>query len=373
MLKSQLVCCTLSMAGIPKMVLTKDLFDYLIVDEACQCTEPATLIPFQLCPKRVILVGDQNQLPATTFSDNSNRTNFCRSLFERLLQSGYDKTMLTIQYRMHPSIRKFPSDQFYDGLIHDHESIMARQLPPQLQDLAQFFGSRMIFFDVQHAIETVDDKSKCNYGEAEFTQRLVELIAHSAAERGSLKPIKGQIGVISPYKSQVRQLKNRLGPLCRSHECSLQDTIEVNTVDAFQGREKDIIIFNCVRSNDAPTLKSALGFLIDERRLNVAITRPKFFLFVVGNARTLSQSEVWKNMIEYCRSSETASKLVELPSPSHYATHLDLKDLIHSSSTKSHKRTQPEATPQVHGPPVDYSLFATDHSPVQKRQRVAST
>lgn len=288
MLKSQLVCCTLSMAGIPKMVLTKDLFDYLIVDEACQCTEPATLIPFQLCPKRVILVGDQNQLPATTFSDNSNRTNFCRSLFERLLQSGYDKTMLTIQYRMHPSIRKFPSDQFYDGLIHDHESIMARQLPPQLQDLAQFFGSRMIFFDVQHAMETVDDKSKCNYGEAEFTQRLVELIAHSAAKRGSLKPIKGQIGVISPYKSQVRQLKNRLGPLCRSHDCSLQDTIEVNTVDAFQGREKDIIIFNCVRSNDAPTLKSALGFLIDERRLNVAITRPKFFLLVVGNAKTLS-------------------------------------------------------------------------------------
>lgn len=151
MLKSQLVCCTLSMAGIPKMVLTKDLFDYLIVDEACQCTEPATLIPFQLCPKRVILVGDQNQLPATTFSDNSNRTNFCRSLFERLLQSGYDKTMLTIQYRMHPSIRKFPSDEFYDGLIHDHESITARQLPPQLQNLAQVLGSRMIFFDVQNA------------------------------------------------------------------------------------------------------------------------------------------------------------------------------------------------------------------------------
>lgn len=95
-LKSQLVCCTLSMAGIEKMQIAKDLFDYLIVDEACQCIEPSTLIPFLLGPKRVILVGDQNQLPATTFSDNANRTNFCRSLFERLLQGGYDKTMLTI-------------------------------------------------------------------------------------------------------------------------------------------------------------------------------------------------------------------------------------------------------------------------------------
>lgn len=146
----------------------------------------------------------------------------------------------------------------------------------------------MIFFDVQGTQETVDDKSKCNYAEAEFTRRLIELIAHCNSKSGSLKQIQGQIGVISPYKSQVRQLKNRLGPLCRAQDCRLQDTVEVNTVDAFQGREKDIIIFNCVRSNDNSTLTSALGFLIDERRLNVAITRPKYFLLVIGNSKTLS-------------------------------------------------------------------------------------
>jgi senataxin len=82
------------MAGIEKLEITKDTFDYLIVDEACQCIEPSTLIPFELGPKRVILVGDQNQLPATTFSENSNQTHYSRSLFERLLQSGYEKTML---------------------------------------------------------------------------------------------------------------------------------------------------------------------------------------------------------------------------------------------------------------------------------------
>ena len=134
---------------------------------------------------------------------------------------------------MHPSIRQFPSNQFYDGLIHDHESIAERQLPQTLRNLAKFLGSRMIFFDVKGTRETVDDKSKCNHAEAEFTRRLVEVIAYSNSTRGSLKPIAGQIGVISPYKSQVRQLKNRLGPLCRSQDCRLQETVEVNTVDAF--------------------------------------------------------------------------------------------------------------------------------------------
>jgi senataxin len=84
-LKSQIVCCTLATAGLEKLEVAKDTFDYLIVDEACQCIEPSTLIPFELGPKRVILVGDQNQLPATTFSENATLTKFSRSLFERLL------------------------------------------------------------------------------------------------------------------------------------------------------------------------------------------------------------------------------------------------------------------------------------------------
>jgi len=81
----------------------------------------------------------------------------------------------------------------------------------------------------------------------------------------------------------------------------LHETIEVNTVDAFQGSEKDIIIFNCVRSNFESMIEKSLGFLLDERRLNVAITRPKFFLMVVGNSRTLKKSDVWENMINYCK------------------------------------------------------------------------
>ena len=93
----------------------------------------------------------------------------------------------------------------------------------------------------------------------------------------------------------------------------LQETIEVNTVDAFQGREKEIIIFNCVRSNDQESLRAALGFLIDERRLNVAITRPQKFLFVIGHSQTLQKSKVWSQMVDYC---QNESSLIQIDDPS---------------------------------------------------------
>lgn len=131
-LKSKIICCTLAISGLEKLEIVRDQLDYLIVDEACQCIEQSTLIPFELGPKRVILVGDQNQLPATTYSNNAIETNFSRSLFERLLQSGYEKTMLHIQYRMHPSIRRFPSRQFYENQISDHDSVTRRKLASPL-------------------------------------------------------------------------------------------------------------------------------------------------------------------------------------------------------------------------------------------------
>lgn len=116
-----------------------------------------------------------------------------------------------------------------------------------------------------------------------------------------MKYIQGKIGVISPYKAQVKQLFSRLEKLCSDQGCNIHDTIEVNTVDAFQGSEKDIIIFNCVRSNYESMIEKSLGFLLDERRLNVAITRPKYFLMVIGNSKTLKKSGVWENMINYCK------------------------------------------------------------------------
>ena len=139
------------------------------------------MIPFQLAPRRVILVGDQKQLPATTFSGNSNETGYCRSLFERLLDSGFDKLMLTIQFRMHPKIRAFPSEQFYEGAITDHSSIGTRSAPLQISNLSQVFTNRLIFFDIQNSEEVFDNKSKCNYEEADFTKMLVDFIARKSS------------------------------------------------------------------------------------------------------------------------------------------------------------------------------------------------
>ena len=104
-----------------------------------------------------------------------------------------------------------------------------------------------------------------------------------------LGSLSSKIAVITPYKAQVLQLKHAIGGWLRGIGAKQQD-VEINTVDAFQGREKDIVIFNCVRSNKLNTLQGSLGFLTDERRLNVAITRPRHFLFYVGNSDTLLKS-----------------------------------------------------------------------------------
>lgn len=144
--RAKIVMTTLAMSGTERLEIAKDKFEYLIIDEACQCIEPSTLIPFSLNPHRVILVGDQKQLPATTFSENSEETKFSRSFFERLLDNGYQRFMLSIQYRMHPAIRAYPSRIFYENRIQDDPSIGLRKLDPFLSKIAQAFEP-LVFFD----------------------------------------------------------------------------------------------------------------------------------------------------------------------------------------------------------------------------------
>ena len=103
------------MSGIDKIEKLDFSFSHLVVDEACQSTEISSLIPFIHSPERIILVGDQNQLPATCFANNAQDTNYSKSFYERLLNQGTPQVMLQIQYRMHPEIREFPSNQFYEG------------------------------------------------------------------------------------------------------------------------------------------------------------------------------------------------------------------------------------------------------------------
>ena len=151
--------------------------------------------------------------------------------------------------------------------------------------------------------ESCEETSKSNRAEAEFTLSLIQFIQKRISGEQSLVSLKNKIGIISPYKSQVRTLKDFILPWLRNNGARNQD-IEINTVDAYQGREKDIIIMNCVRSNKSAGLKGSLGFLVDERRMNVAITRAKHFLFVIGNSRTLCKNSVWKDFIDHCQKTD---------------------------------------------------------------------
>ena len=164
--EARIVCTTLSMSGIDKLEIMKGEFDYLIVDEACQTTEPSCLIPFALEPLRVILVGDQKQLPATTISENSELTRFARSFFERLLDNGYERHLLTVQYRMHEQIRKFPSDQFYEGRITDDDSVKRREMPLMVVKMSKRLRNRVTFIDLPCSSESLEETSKINNQEA---------------------------------------------------------------------------------------------------------------------------------------------------------------------------------------------------------------
>jgi len=114
----------------------QDQVKYLIIDEACQSIEPMCLVPMVWNPDVVILVGDHRQLPATTFSPNAQSTKFSRSMFERFIEAGMSKQMLEVQYRMYPTIRRFPSEAFYEGRISDGDSVLSRELDATMKNIA---------------------------------------------------------------------------------------------------------------------------------------------------------------------------------------------------------------------------------------------
>ncbi|CAK56076.1 unnamed protein product (macronuclear) [Paramecium tetraurelia] len=272
--EAEILCSTLSTAGTDKLSKFIDSFELLIVDEAAQCTEPSNNIPLRLGMRKMILIGDPKQLPATTFSSVSQITHYNRSLFERILDNDFKPFFLDMQYRMHPQIREFPSLNFYDNKLIDHFSVYERLIPNN------FFNQRVLFIDVESE-ETKDEKSFQNQTECNMIVEVLKNIKNAYPSQS--------LGVICAYKAQVRliklEIKRQLG--------DLMDEIQINTVDSFQGQERDVILFSCVRSSSSGNI----GFLQDGRRVNVALTRAKNALFIFGNAITLGQCQLWKNLL----------------------------------------------------------------------------
>lgn len=272
---AQVVCCTCVGAGDPRIKSRN--FASVLIDEATQATEPEALIPLVHGAKQVIMVGDHRQLGPVLMNKACVKAGFDRSMFERLMQVGVRPIRLQVQYRMHPSLSEFPSNAFYDGSLQNGVSVAERVRPgldfewpnPHVpMFLLSCFGTEEI---------ASSGTSFLNRVEANNVEKIISKLL-----KLSIQP--SQIGVITPYQGQrayILQTMMMAGSMSRE----IYEGIEVASVDAFQGREKDYIILSCVRSNDV----SGIGFVADTRRMNVALTRARYGLIVLGNPRVLSK------------------------------------------------------------------------------------
>ncbi len=278
---AEIICATNT--GIDSEILGQRSFDLAIIDEACQCTEPAAWIPI-LRSERLVLAGDHCQLPPTVISKQAMREGFGTSLLERLIEERSSLARrLGVQYRMHQTIMDFSSGEFYEGSLKAAPSVAAHLLSdfeilseePFAVKPLQFIDTAGGGFDEQ---QEEDGQSRLNPREAELVARKVQTLLDAGL------PAK-DIAVISPYAAQVRRLRDLL-PV---------DGLEIDTVDGFQGREKEAVLISLVRSNR----EGQIGFLSDVRRMNVALTRARRKLLVVGDSATIGGNPFYGRLLEY--------------------------------------------------------------------------
>ncbi|MGD1847199.1 MAG: AAA domain-containing protein [Salibacteraceae bacterium] len=282
--QGQLVCCTL--VGAASRYLRKRAFDTLVIDEAGQALEPATLIPI-LKARKVILAGDPLQLPPTLLSAEAQRQGFNQTLLERLQKRLPKVSLLNTQYRMEAAIMEFSNLQFYKGALKAAEAIEDRQIPAALAPAITYVDTAGCGFDEKQHPES---RSLYNAGEAGILLRQLEALDAGLTSQGTFT-----VGVISPYREQVKHLQGEI-PM----EGWNNLTLTINTIDSFQGQERDLVFISLVRSNE----KSEIGFLSDYRRMNVAMTRARLKLVMIGDSATLGAHGFYQQLVEYCESKD---------------------------------------------------------------------
>ncbi|KAK9320640.1 P-loop containing nucleoside triphosphate hydrolase protein [Lipomyces orientalis] len=297
--QSSVVVCTLHGAG--SSFLSGIEFNTIIIDEVSQSLEPQCWIPILMHPEaeKLLIAGDNQQLPPT-IKASSNEKVLGYTLFDRLVAAHGEKikTLLNVQYRMNDTIMEYPSLSMYDGKLNAHDSVKDHTLA-DLKYVArsEVSETKVLWIDTQgdEFPESIDDESiksdiegssKANDLEAWLViQQVLELLA---------KGVKmSDIGIISPYNAQVTTISKRIEAcmemgVIKSEE-NEERILEISSVDGFQGREKNAIIISLVRSNQ----NGEVGFLKDDRRLNVAMTRPRRYLCVIGDTETLSKGSTF--------------------------------------------------------------------------------
>lgn len=343
-----IVFSTLSFSGSTLFSKWNRGFDVVIIDEAAQAVELATLIPLANGCKQVFLVGDPVQLPATVISPAAEKFGYGTSLFKRFQRAGYPVTMLKTQYRMHPEIRSFPSREFYAESLEDGPDIEVHT--SRSWHAYRCFGP-FCFFDLHEGKESKlsGSESWVNVDEVEF----VLLMYHKLVSMYPELKSSSQLAIISPYSQQVKLLRDRFKD---TFGVDSNKVVDITTVDGCQGREKDVAIFSCVRASK----DKSIGFLADFRRMNVGITRAKSSVLVVGSSSTLRRDEHWNNLVE---SAEKRDCFIKVSKPyTSFFTDENLDSMKVKNVEPSHDDDEVDNNATLHDNPVD-----ADHGPADEQ------
>ncbi|MCR4583752.1 MAG: AAA family ATPase [Prevotella sp.] len=286
--EARVIACTL--VGSANRLLDGQKFGTLFIDEAAQALEAACWIPMRRC-SRVILAGDHCQLPPTVKSLEALKGGLSKTLMERIVENHPETvTLLKMQYRMNEEIMRFSSDWFYGNQVESapevkYRSILDLDIPMAWIDTSQF-DAREQFVG--------ESFGRINKAEAMLTLLTLELYFKKIGKERILSE-RLDVGVISPYRAQVQYLRSQLKQ--KEFFKPFRSLISVNTVDGFQGQERDIILISLVRAND----EGQIGFLRDLRRMNVAITRARMKLIILGDTPTMTHHPFYRKLYQYIK------------------------------------------------------------------------
>ncbi|MBP3213783.1 MAG: AAA family ATPase [Bacteroidaceae bacterium] len=304
--EARVVACTL--VGSANKLLVRHKFSTLFIDEAAQALEPACWIAIRRA-SRVILAGDHQQLPPTIKCYEAMKQGLGKTLMERIVENQPDAvTLLKVQYRMNDDIMKFSSDWFYQGEVESDESVKHRSVL-DLEHSIQWIDGNEILQQVNEDLEKQgaseekldidfteqfigENHGRINKAEAELVLSTLKNYIYKIGKERFLAE-RLDVGIISPYKVQTQYLRQQIRK--REEFRPFRQVISVNTVDGFQGQERDIILISLVRSND----NGQIGFLSDLRRMNVAMTRARMKLIIFGDKATLQHHTFYRKLIQY--------------------------------------------------------------------------
>ncbi len=277
-----ILCATTT--GLDDDILGRRVFDLAVVDEACQSTEPGCWVPLQRC-RRVVLAGDHCQLPPTVVSPEAVAQGFNVSLLERqvALHGPAVVRRLNRQYRMHEAIMGFSSREFYEGALEADASVRGHRLCDLPGVRPGLLTEAPVYF-LDTAGAGFEEQAEVG-GDSRLNPQEAALVCRKVWELLEAGVTAADIAVIAPYAAQVRRLQEELGVA----------GVEIDSVDGFQGREKEAVVISLVRSN----ANQEIGFLADVRRMNVALTRARRQVLVIGDSATLAVHPFYQRLFEY--------------------------------------------------------------------------